>query len=109
MAQNYEGNHLQADGYRIKQLGDGFLCSVGYPFACPEQSIYESSLALAADFITIFHEEVRNLQYHRQIHCSVGMASGSIRGFYPQSGAQGVDMVKNTKNYPHSGEGLRSR
>ena len=33
--QNYNGQRLEANGFKIKYLGHGFICSIGYPFETP--------------------------------------------------------------------------
>jgi hypothetical protein len=93
MMQNYVAEPLTANAYRIKEMGDGFLCSVGYPFQTPYQLSKEvQALQLAVKFIDIFQQEVALLDYPRPIHCAIGLATGLIEGFYPETGAKVYDL-----------------
>jgi class 3 adenylate cyclase len=92
MSEGYDGTSLKSRGYRIKELGDGFLCSVGYPFKPIQDSIAHEALDLAHDFYAAFREEVEKLDYSRPIHCGIGIAFGSISGFYPDSGTKEYDL-----------------
>jgi hypothetical protein len=47
MSENYDPNSLRANAYRIKEMGDGFLCSVGYPFRTGGKSASETAVELA--------------------------------------------------------------
>jgi hypothetical protein len=92
MNDGYNGIDLVAGGYRIKEMGDGFLCSVGYPFKSKTGHLAKDALDLAERFFEAFQEEVRLLDYSQPIHCAIGMALDSISGFYPESGAKEYDL-----------------
>jgi class 3 adenylate cyclase len=92
MMEGYNGIDMAARGYRIKEMGDGFLCSVGYPFRSSGESIAKDALELALRFHEVFREEVQKLEYHRPILCGLGIAHDGISGFYPDSGAKEYDL-----------------
>jgi class 3 adenylate cyclase len=92
MMEGYDGRELQAGAYRIKELGDGFLCSVGYPFRSTHASMAQGAYELALKFQKAFQEEVQNFNYGEPIHCGIGIAMDSIAGFYPESGAREYDL-----------------
>ncbi len=93
MMENYSTESMTANAYRLKEMGDGFLCSVGYPFKIPEGS-NEAAFAtqLALNFIAIFEEHVKAMDYPLPIFCAVGIAGGDLEGFYPESGTKEYDL-----------------
>ena len=53
--EGYDSDGLVATGYRIKEMGDGFLCSVGFPFKVPGKSEPSNfALELASKMIQTF-------------------------------------------------------
>jgi hypothetical protein len=81
--EGYDPEQLTATGYRIKEMGDGFLCSVGFPFRTPGMGNFaNSSVQLALRFVQIFHEEARLFAYAEPIHCSIGIAYDTIEGYF---------------------------
>ena len=90
---DYDAELLKSRGFRIKQLGDGFLCSVGYPFntASGRPSISEASL-LSEKFVSIMKEESSNFFNGKPICCSIAIAYGNIEGFFPSGGTKQYDM-----------------
>lgn len=93
MMENYSPEQREANAYRIKEMGDGFLCSVGYPFRGPSGHQKETlAITLAQRFIQVFHEEASRLASEEQIYCAVGIASGGIDAFYPQSHPKEYDI-----------------
>ncbi len=92
MMEKYQPEGLIANAYRIKELGDGFLCSVGFPFACPSRNAADHSVKLAQDFIKIFDRHVAASGSDAPIHCAIGIAFGPVEAFYPENGAQIYDM-----------------
>jgi class 3 adenylate cyclase len=92
MMEGYNGIDMAARGYRIKEMGDGFLCSVGYPFRSHGNSLAHDAVELALAFHAVFQDEVRQLEYDKPIHCGLGIALDAIAGFYPESGAKEYDL-----------------
>jgi class 3 adenylate cyclase len=92
MMRGYDGSYLRARAYRIKEMGDGFLCSVGYPFAGLSGNIANDALELALEFVAILEREAAILQPDEPICCGVGIALGSISGFFPETGTKEYDL-----------------
>ncbi len=93
MMEDYDPHTSCAHSYRIKELGDGFLCSVGYPFRLADGLKRESiAVELAQRFMDIFEEELQKTDYAHPLHCAIGIASGPIESFYPESGTQVYDL-----------------
>lgn len=57
--EEYDEERLMANAYRVKEMGDVFLCTIGFPFHCPEPQIADHSLRLAYRFKRVFHEKAR--------------------------------------------------
>jgi class 3 adenylate cyclase len=92
MMEGYDGTELRANAYRIKEMGDGFLCSVGYPFKSKTGHITKDTLELAYRFYEAFQDEVQKLGYHEPICCGIGIAFDDVIGFYPESGTKEYDL-----------------
>lgn len=93
MMQNYNSADFESNAYRIKEMGDGFLCSIGFPFKVPGTWQKESlAIKLAQQFVTIFHEEAAKLAPNERIHCSIGIANGVIEAFYPHTTPKEYDI-----------------
>jgi len=92
MMENYDGQRMIANAYRVKEMGDGFLCTIGFPFACPKPEVADHSLQLAQQFLEIFEGQVKGLSVTSPIHCCIGIAYGPIEAFYPDSGAKVYDL-----------------
>lgn len=92
MMDGYDRHEMRANAYRIKEMGDGFLCSVGYPFGSATGHIAQDAVALALKFYEIFCEEAAALDYEDDLHCGIGLAMGDIVGFFPESGTKEYDL-----------------
>jgi class 3 adenylate cyclase len=91
--QGYSAERLEATGYRIKEMGDGMICSVGFPFQPPSgQSMDSVALQLAERMCAIFHEEMARLESPKPILCGIGLARGLVEGFFPQAGQKQYDL-----------------
>ena len=101
MMENYRQVPLQANGYPVKWLGDGFLCSVGFPLAAPD-SVPGGDLAesLAERFCNIFRENMSELRYSRAMCCGLGIAKGTMEGFYPADGPKLYDLKGSASGDP---------
>lgn len=97
MLEGYNGDELRSNAYRIKQMGDGFLCSVGYPFKSKGDRIGQDALNLAFQFHKAFQESVRSFGFKDPVSCSIGIAIEGIEASYPEVG---------TKEYDIFGRGL---
>jgi class 3 adenylate cyclase len=93
MMKGYSQHRFEATAYRINEMGDGFLCSVGYPFEVPDQRSREQvAVELAQDFIHVFQQECRRLVPDENLNCAVGIASGVIESFYAQTYPKEFDL-----------------
>lgn len=89
----YDPATVSARGYRIKEMGDGLLASVGFPLSNPErESNADTALKAAVRFCEIFREEMEKLKYPRALYCSVGITQGMVEGFFPKSGLKQYDV-----------------
>lgn len=87
MEKDYQFRPLSAYGYRLKELGDGFLCSVGFPFATPQDMKAESlAVELAQGFIRVFELEARSIKFDKSLQASIGIARGYVEGYFTVSG-----------------------
>lgn len=93
ISENYDPEHLKANGYRIKEVGDGFLCSVGFPFKVPgNMTSAECAVSLAFRFMRVFQMHVDLLQNHSSVYCSIGIAADWLEGYFPQVGTREYDV-----------------
>ncbi|WP_141733708.1 7TM diverse intracellular signaling domain-containing protein [Oligoflexus tunisiensis] len=107
MMQNYQPDPLVANAYRVKEMGDGFLCSVGFPFGCPHENAADHSVELAHQFLEIFRRHVQAVGAAGRIHCAIGIAYGPVEAFYPESGAQVYDLFGRGIILAHRYESMR--
>ena len=78
-------NRVVSNGFRIKEMGDGLICSVGFPYKSVNNNPFMDAVELAEDFIQIFNEKVATFRYPDDIFCGCGIAYGPIETFYPAS------------------------
>lgn len=92
MAEGYDGKELKARAYRIKEMGDGFLCSIGYPFTSFSDHPAHEAIDLAKRFARVVEDEAKLLALNQPIACGIGIAYESITGFYPETGTKEYDL-----------------
>jgi len=93
MYDRYDAERLAADAYRIKVIGDGFLCSIGFPFNTPgAEHVGDSAVRLAMRMVQKFKQVEKEFNYHEPIYCAIGLARGSIEAYYPQIGTKEYDL-----------------
>jgi class 3 adenylate cyclase len=95
MNRGYIGEGLQAYGFRIKEMGDGFLCSIGFPFTPPSHlSLREIALDMAMNFVDKFEETLVQHPFHSATEplLSIGIAEGTIEGFFTLSGIRSYEL-----------------
>jgi class 3 adenylate cyclase len=107
MMEEYDGERLIANAYRVKEMGDGFLCTIGFPFHCPDPRIADHSLRLAYRFMQVFQEKARAHNATEPLHCAIGIAQGPVEAFYPENGAQVYDLFGRSIILAHRYEGMR--
>lgn len=68
---------MVSTAYRIKEMGDGFICSVDFPFKNPFAHTSEkTAFDLALSFIILFKSIVLEKGLHDKIFCAIGIAGG---------------------------------
>lgn len=94
MMQNYTHHPLTSNAFRIKEMGDGFLCSIGFPFLVPNgEKETKIAIELAFQFAEIFDKEVDKLyKGTKKVYCSMGIAHGPIKGYFPIIGHKAYDL-----------------
>ena len=94
MSEGYDRLHPVANAFRIKELGDGFLCSIGYPFAPPSgQNQADLAIDLALSFLRDFDQTfIQNASDPHQHLCCVGIAAGDIESFFTLSGIRSYEL-----------------
>jgi class 3 adenylate cyclase len=92
MSEGYDGANLKANAYRIKEMGDGFLCSVGYPFQSMTDNPANEAVDLARRFAEVLTEEAEILHADTPIACGIGIALDTMTGFYPEAGTKEYDL-----------------
>lgn len=77
--------HSYSDGHLVKEMGDGFIFSVGYPFQMPDGKDATSvSIEIALDFIRLFHEHASGFSAPESPSCVVVMTRGQLESFWTQ-------------------------
>ena len=92
MSEGYHESTLQSRGFRIKEVGDGFFCSLGYPFQYPGELTASEAFSLAELFLKLFHKMAREYDADLHLHGSCGVAYGGLQGNYPASGPREYDL-----------------
>jgi class 3 adenylate cyclase len=92
MSEGYDGISLQANAYRVKEMGDGFLCSVGYPFKSMTVNPANEAVDLSRRFAQALSEEAEILHSEIPIACGIGIALDTLTGFYPEAGTKEYDI-----------------
>ncbi|HYX32854.1 MAG TPA: 7TM diverse intracellular signaling domain-containing protein [Oligoflexus sp.] len=92
MVSGYDGDDLRANAYRIKEMGDGFLCSVGYPFKSANNQIADDAVELAMEFFQAMETLQKSMRIPNRICAGIGLAMGTISGFYPEAGTKEYDL-----------------
>jgi hypothetical protein len=87
MMDHYDGATLTSTAYLIKELGDGFLCSIGFPFNQVGPSKALSAFDLAKRIIRTFSDVMSKLDYSEPIYCSLEISRGQVKGYFYQSGS----------------------
>ncbi len=93
LSENYREDGPVANGYRIKEMGDGFLCSVGYPFrSIAGRDPAVTAVEIALRIVEAFQRQVDLLNDHQPIYCSMALAVGELEAHFPQIGVMEYDV-----------------
>ncbi|MFW7381559.1 MAG: 7TM diverse intracellular signaling domain-containing protein [Oligoflexus sp.] len=94
MHENYQIDPLSSYAFRIKEMGDGFLCSVGFPFRNPTSFNNETlAVFLSLKFVEILAQIQKEKGIHPPVFCSIGIATGELEGFFPESGIKDYELL----------------
>jgi hypothetical protein len=86
LMERYDPIKFCSDAYIIREMGDGFLCSVVYPFHHIGRLKSDAAVELAEKLIKEFEEFVIKLDAPQKIHCSVGIVYGLVKSYFSRSG-----------------------
>lgn len=93
MLAGYNQKTMQASAYRLKEVGDGFLCSVGFPFQTPNgENPADLALKLAMQFSKNFHTEAVRHGFIKPPLASIAIAFGEVEAYYPSAGVVEYNM-----------------
>lgn len=91
--EGYEHNPLRSQAFRLKETGDGFISSVGYPFLpVDSRSLADSAVATALRMFDAFNKEVEKFNYSRPIKAAMGLAYNSVQGTFQSGGIRSYDL-----------------
>ncbi len=92
LIQDYDSKTMSSSGYRIKELSDGVLCAIGYPFATSSGNPVQTAYTLALDFHDLVERISRELDAEEAIRCHIALSWGPVQGFFPKVGIQEYDL-----------------
>lgn len=91
-SKGYRRTPLQVTAFKLKEMGDGFISIVGFPFPQPGPlSAYETAIQVALQCQSITNA-VRNELGIKDAYCSIGIASGLVHSFYTRVGIKVYDV-----------------
>lgn len=89
----YQHHPLRSRAFRLKETGDGFISSIGYPFLADDpKSLADNAISTALIMFNAFNEEVRKFGYSTPIKASMGLAFNSVQGTFQSSGIKSYDL-----------------
>ncbi|SME95766.1 hypothetical protein [Pseudobacteriovorax antillogorgiicola] len=74
-----------------QEMGDGFLCSVGFPFTC-DGDVGKVTMDLCKQFIQVFKEAAEVHFKNRPVYCAVGAAYGQVNGYFQRTGLHNYEL-----------------
>lgn len=91
--EGYEHSPLRSRAFRLKETGDGFISSVGYPFLpIDARSLADSAVSTALSMFAAFNREVEKFNYSRPIKGAMGLAYNSVQGTFQSGGIRSYDL-----------------
>ena len=89
----YGHNPLRSRAFRLKETGDGFISSIGYPFlSIDSRSLADSAVGTALAMFEAFNIEVEKFNYSRPIKAAMGLAYNSVQGTFQSGGIRSYDL-----------------
>ncbi|HYX34881.1 MAG TPA: 7TM diverse intracellular signaling domain-containing protein [Oligoflexus sp.] len=93
MLAGYDQKKMEASAYRLKEVGDGFFCSIGFPFQTPGgQNPADLALKLALQFSKNFQKEAHRHGFTRPVQASIAISFGEVEAYYPSAGVLEYNM-----------------
>jgi hypothetical protein len=91
--QGYQHNPLKARAFRLKETGDGFISSIGYPFIADDpNSLADHAVETALIMFREFNREVARFGYASPIKGAMGLAFNSVQGTFQSSDIKSYDL-----------------
>ncbi|NRA63373.1 MAG: hypothetical protein HRU19_02750 [Pseudobacteriovorax sp.] len=109
MMEGYCEDKLVSSGFMIKEMGDGFLCSVGFPFQAPTNATADCAVELAEKIMNLFRVHSKELTQKYTVHCSAGISRGDVNSFFSKSGVIRYDLWGRAIVHAVRYEALRSK
>src|SRR5690606_28141249 len=89
----YEHNPLKSRAFRLKETGDGFISSIGYPFLTDDNgSLADHAVDTALLMFRAFNSEVTRFGYGHPIKAAMGLAYNSVQGTFQSVGIRAYDL-----------------
>lgn len=89
----YEHNPLKSRAFRLKETGDGFISSIGYPFLTDDSgALADHAVDTALLMFRAFNSEVSRFGYGHPIKAAMGLAYNSVQGTFQSSGIRAYDL-----------------
>jgi class 3 adenylate cyclase len=89
----YQHNPLSSRAFRLKEIGDGFISSVGYPFMTKKQDeLADHAIETALLMFRAFNLEVEKFAYTEPIKAAMGLACNEVQGTFQSSGIRAYDL-----------------
>jgi len=89
----YQHAPLKSRAFRLKETGDGFISSIGYPFLADDpNSLADHAISTALIMFKAFNEEVSRFDYSTPIKSAMGLAFNSVQGTFQSSGIKSYDL-----------------
>jgi hypothetical protein len=90
---------LEIDGhtvrlFRVKEMGDGFICSLGFPFPV-EVNAGNAAVKFVEEVANILWEHAARDLADPKVGLAAGIVMGSVGGFFPHSGIRQYDLYGN--------------
>ena len=91
--QDYEKNPLRSRAFRLKETGDGYISTVGYPFLSSETGVLaDGAVSAALAMLDAFNTNLEKFNYSRPIKASIGLAYNSIQGTFQSGDIRSYDL-----------------
>jgi len=93
---DYQHNPLKSRAFRLKETGDGFISSIGYPFLADEpDSLANHAIETSLIMFKVFNDEVERFDYENPIKGSMGLAFNTVQGTFQSSDIKSYDLFGN--------------